>query len=78
MTVIFNFPPLRSKRYEVRHCIKDNKLVCPECKKKHKATDGQRTFPQNKYILANIRKKNASEPQAEAFFERCKENGKKK
>ena len=52
--------------------IGGNKLCCPECRLDHKAENGVRSFPQNKYILDNIQQKEStiqSEPQ-------CREHGK--
>ena len=33
---------------------KDNTIVCPECRKKHEAQNKEKSFPQNKYLLAQI------------------------
>ncbi len=30
-------------------------IECPECKKQHPALDSEKSFPQNKYILENMR-----------------------
>ncbi len=30
-------------------------IKCPECKKQHQALKGEKSFPQNKYVLENIR-----------------------
>ena len=35
--------------------IRNNKVDCPECRIKHQATAGKRSFPQNKYIIAHIK-----------------------
>ena len=39
-------------------CIKDimtkTTLKCPECRKKHRCTNGEKSFPQNKYLLIHI------------------------
>ena len=34
-------------------------IVCPECRSKHKASSGVKTFSQNKYIVLHIRKEKA-------------------
>ena len=34
--------------------IRKDMLECPECRQKHPATRGCKSFPQNKYILMNI------------------------
>ena len=43
-------------------CIKDlimnDTLVCPECRKKHRAENKEKSFPQNKYLLVHIREGN--------------------
>ena len=58
--------------------IKSKKLECPECRRKHKAVDGERSFPQNKYMLVNITR----EPRAPQVkekthrFEECPEHKK--
>ena len=31
-------------------------VICPECRKQHRAGNGVKTFPQNKYVLVYIRK----------------------
>ena len=56
-----------------------NSVECPECRKKHTARKGVKTFPQNKYILINIRRKHedsveeAAEPEREVA--KCEEHG---
>ena len=35
--------------------IRNNKVDCPECRVKHQAAAGKRSFPQNKYIIAHIK-----------------------
>ena len=30
-------------------------ITCPECRKRHRAANGERTFPQNKYVLDLIK-----------------------
>ena len=34
-------------------------VECPECRERHRVKNGVRSFPQNKYVLANIRRKEA-------------------
>ena len=41
--------------------IQGKYVHCPECRNKHRAGNKQRTFPQNKYIPANIRRKKDDE-----------------
>ena len=54
---------------------------CPECRKKHVAVDGVKTFPQNKYILTNIRRKqhpseDFDDDSSEEKIAKCPEHGK--
>ena len=57
-------------------CLKDSirngSVNCPQDRKKHRATSGVRTFPQNKYILRNIGKDTEKKEQ----FETCPQHGK--
>ena len=48
---------------------------CPECRKRHKAGNKEKTFPQNKYILTNIRRKQEEDEQEKAV-KICNEHGK--
>ena len=41
--------------------INRSSLTCPECRMKHPAENDVKSFPQNKYILANIRRKKIEE-----------------
>ena len=41
--------------------IRNNKIDCPECRVKHEATSRTRTFPQNKYIITHLQKRQRSE-----------------
>ena len=41
----------------IGHSPKGDRLECPECRRKHAVVDNVRTFPQNKYLLANIHRK---------------------
>ena len=41
--------------------IRNNKIDCPECRVKHEATSRTRTFPQNKYIVTHLQKRQRSE-----------------
>ena len=44
----------------LKQLIEGNFVECPECRKKHRVVDNEvKTFPQNKYILANVRRKEA-------------------
>ena len=48
-----------------------NSLNCPECRIRHPATNGVKSFPQNKYILQGIRR-------GDNKIERCNEHNKDK
>ena len=37
--------------------IQDRKLECPECRVKHEAKNEEKSFPQNKYILSQLKRK---------------------
>ena len=42
----------------LKELIEMNFVECPECRKRHRVVDNEvKTFPQNKYILPNIRRK---------------------
>ena len=43
----------------LKQLIQGKFVHCPECRKKHKAGNKERTFPQNQYIRACIHKKEA-------------------
>ena len=46
--------------------------TCPECRKQQPAGNDVQTFPQNKYILVNVKRKQQDEPATE----KCEEHGK--
>ena len=41
----------------VGQLIRRDTMQCPECRQKHRATKKEKSFPQNKYILVNIKKR---------------------
>ena len=41
----------------VERLIHENKIECPECHEKHETKKEGKTFPQNKYILVNIKRR---------------------
>ena len=45
----------------IKKLMKENNLDCPECRAKHPAANGFLSFPQNKYIISNV-KRNAQFP----------------
>ena len=56
-------------------------IECPECRKTHAVVDGVKTFPQNKYILTNIRRKHNTrndfdDNDSEKKIAKCPEHGK--
>ena len=53
--------------------LKNETIACPECRKRFRGT-GVKSFQQNRYILANI-KKQGCQGKTQAT-ERCKEHGK--
>ena len=66
----------------VKRLLNRASLTCPECRMRHPAENEVRSFPQNKYILANIRRKKveeSTEDDAEKttkMVEKCKQHGK--
>ena len=59
----------------LKQLIQGKFVHCPECRNKHKAGNKERTFPQNKYILTNIRRKKEEDEQAKAV-KICDDHGK--
>ena len=55
----------------------NNSLECPECREKHEAPRSVKTFQQNKYIIAYVRKKRKSLPEVVVSQERarCSDHG---
>ena len=43
--------------------IRRDRLACPECRQTHSATRGRKSFPQNKYILENKRRRISKDQQ---------------
>ena len=56
----------------IGHLIQGNKIECPECRQKHEVTNKEKIFPQNKYLLNQIKKKESTVPE----FHKCNEHGK--
>ena len=72
----------------VEHLLRNNSLECPECRQKHDAPRGVKTFQQNKYTIAYLRNNRKSPPEVAVSQERgrcpfhgenmtmfCRENG---
>ena len=55
----------------VKALLKDSRLTCPECRKKHHATAGAESFPQNRYIVTMITRQTAKLGE----IENCEEDG---
>ena len=57
--------------------IRQNRIECPFCRKKHEAMeDYKKSFPQNKYILINIKRKCAKKQDEVSTTGTCEEHGK--
>ena len=65
-------------------CIKDlitnDTLVCPECRKKHRTENKEKSFPQNVYLLAHIQSKEMDAKESSQSTQkvpqgRCKKHG---
>ena len=54
--------------------IKGDWIECPECHEKHEAKKEEKSFPQNKYILAQIKRKPSKQPTT-IEFEKYEEHG---
>ena len=59
----------------LKQLIQGRFVICPECRNKHRAGNKERTFPQNKYILTNIRRKKEEDEPAKAM-KICGDHGK--
>ena len=58
----------------LKDMIKNNTIICPECRKKHTAENKEKSFPQNKYLLAQIRGNN-NETEEQRSDDRCEKHG---
>ena len=56
----------------IKKMIKENKLRCPECRTEHSAGEKEKSFPQNKYLLVQIRRRK----EETNGNEKCKNHGK--
>ena len=62
----------------IKLMIQDMILECPECRRKHEAKNEEKSFPQNKYLVTQIRNKpevQEEEPKPEVV-PKCEEHGK--
>ena len=63
----------------IKQLIKNNKLVCPECREEYQAPNKERSFFQNKYIMVQIRRKKKHKKETEKKEnERCEKHGKER
>ena len=63
----------------IKQLIQDVKLECPYCRKTHEAENKERSFPQNRYLLIQIKRGGARKVRDEnggSDCERCEEHGK--
>ena len=56
--------------------VQGTRIECPECREKHEAKKEEKNFPQNKYILTQIKRKTTQEQPAAHEFQKCEEHGK--
>ena len=56
--------------------IRRNAIQCPECREKHEAKNEEQSFPQNKYLLTQIKRKSTQEQPKAYEFRKCEEHGK--
>ena len=60
----------------IRQLIQGDKIECPECREKHEAKKEEKSFPQNKYLLTQIKRKSSQEQPTAHEFQKCEEHGK--
>ena len=56
--------------------IQGNKIECPECRQKHEAKKEEKSFPQNKYIIVQIKRRSPALQKDQTQSEQCLEHGK--
>ena len=56
--------------------IQRNKIECPECRKKHEAREEEKSFPQNKYLLTQMKRKSLNIQPTILEFQKCVDHGK--
>ena len=60
--------------------LRENGVICPQCRKKHNADNGIRTFPLNKYIISQFEdslsteKLNENIDKLRLYFRQCRDN----
>ena len=60
----------------IKLMIQDSRLECPECRRKHEAKNEEKSFPQNKYLVTQIRKKPEAQEEEQEVVPKCEEHGK--
>ena len=60
----------------VKQLIRNQRLECPECRAKHDEKNEEKSFPQNKYLLVQIRKKKTDTKEDQPVLDQCKKHGK--
>ena len=60
----------------IKQLIEEQKLECPECRTKHEASNAEKSFPQNKYLLTQTKKKDHVTKVVEHEYRRCEEHKK--
>ena len=60
----------------IKQLISDKKLNCPECRTKHEATREEKSFPQKKYLLTQIRKLKQDTKKVQYEYGKCAEHQK--
>ena len=62
----------------VKQLIRNQKLECPECKTKHDVKNEEKSFPQNKYILIQIKRKSVKRYEEKLIqgYDKCTDHGK--
>ena len=60
----------------VKQLIRNEKLDCPECRTTHEATGKEKSFPQNKYLLTQIRRLQNDTKKVQHEYGKCAEHKK--
>ena len=60
----------------VKDLVRNNTLKCPECRKKHRAENEEKSFPQNRYLLAQIQMNTSNSKEKKKETDKCEKHGK--
>ena len=63
----------------IKQLMQDDKLECPECRKTYEAENKEKSFPQNRYLLIQIKRggtRDLMNKEISDDLERCEEHGK--